>query len=217
MKRVLIFANGDPLDGDMVRRAIAAAESPHVIAADGGVHNAQLFGLEVDSIVGDMDSLSADELRAQQESGAEINRFPAEKDFTDLELALKYACKNGAEWIRIVGGVGGRLDQTLANVYLLALPELAGCNVSLVAGNQETRLLKPGEHQINGADGDTISLIPLGGAVHGIHTANLYYPLTDETLEFGPARGISNVMTGEMASVRFVDGTLLLIHTVGRA
>lgn len=217
MTHALVFANGDIADGPMVRQALAAAEVPFVVAADGGARVAQHFGLHVDLVIGDMDSLTSEELDALVAAGAETEVYSPEKDFTDLELALKRVRERDCCWIRIIGGLGNRLDQTLGNIYLLALPELQGCDVKIVAGKQATRLLYPGEHVIQGHQGDTISLIPLGGAVHGVRTHNLYYPLEDETLDFGPARGISNVMDAEQATITIGQGKLLLVHTMGRA
>lgn len=217
MTHALVFANGDVLDGPMVRRTLATVESPLVVAADGGARVAWHYGLRVDVVIGDMDSLSTDELDALAEAGAEIVRHPPEKDATDLELALTYLAERDYCWLRIIGGLGDRLDQTIANVHLLMLPALAACDVRLVAGRQEARLLHPGEYTLDGAPGDTVSLIPLSGAVHGITTHNLQYPLSGESLTFGPARGISNVMDAESMQISFREGLLLLIHTEGRA
>ncbi len=216
--RALIFANGDRNDGIMVRRALEIAHEPtFIVAADGGAQVARSFGLRVDVVVGDMDSLPHAEVERLITAGTEIVRHPPEKDATDLELALLLVTERGADWIRIIGGIGDRIDQTLANIYLLALPILERRDVRLVAGAQEMRLLKPGEHRLDGTAGDTISLIPVGGAVEGIRTTNLYYPLKDETLDFGPARGISNVMENAQAQVTFRTGSLLMVHTIGRA
>jgi thiamine pyrophosphokinase len=113
--------------------------------------------------------------------------------------------------------VGDRLDQTLSNVYLLALPAGEGIDARMVAGKQQTWLLNPGENQIDGAVGDTLSLLPLTGAARGVRTENLYYPLRGEWLVFGPTRGISNVLTAPHARVWVEEGTLLAVHTIGRA
>lgn len=217
MTHYLIFANGDVADGPMVRRALHQAQQPVVLAADGGARAAAHFGLAVDLVIGDFDSLSEAEQQRLSDAGAAFHRHPVEKDCTDLELALKHAAAQDAPWIRVIGGLGDRFDQTMANVYLLALPELDGRDVRLVAGRQDIRLLKPGTHPIRGQVGDTVSLLPIGGAATGIHTSGLYYPLDDEPLTFGPARGISNVLTETEASVRIGEGLLLLIHTDGRA
>lgn len=221
MHKALIFANGDVNDGEMVRRTLeTAAAMPGetlVIAADGGARAAAHFHLRVQVAIGDMDSLSAAEQAALEADGAELHRYPEEKNETDLELALMYAATEGVRWIRIIGGVGDRLDQTLSNVYLLALPALNGIDTRMVAGRQEAWLAQMGENVILGAKNDTVSLIPLSGRANGVTTEGLYYPLRDEDLLFGPARGVSNVLNGERASVTFRDGALLIVHTIGRA
>jgi thiamine pyrophosphokinase len=217
MMHALIFANGDINDGPMVRRALAAAAEPLVVAADGGARAALHFDLKINAVIGDMDSLTIEDAAQLAPHEVDVQRFPREKDATDLELALSYVVGRGARWIRIIGGVGDRLDQTLGNIYLLALPILVDMDVRLAAGRQEVWLLRPGDHLIEGAPGDTLSLIPLGGTVHGVRTENLYYPLRDEMLLFGPARGLSNVMNAKTARVSLREGVLLAVHTVGKA
>lgn len=214
----LIFANGDIDDGAMVERALADAGSDAlVIAADGGARVAQHYGVRVHTVIGDMDSLSAEEIDALQAQGTVILRHPAEKDETDLELALMHAVQRGATWLRVIGATGGRLDQSISNIYLLALPILEGRDIKLVAGKQAVWLARAGKTEIVGAAGDTISLIPLNGTARGVRTESLYYPLRDEDLFFGPARGVSNVMNGEAAAVTLREGVLLVVHTIGRA
>jgi thiamine pyrophosphokinase len=213
----LVFANGDACDGPMVRQSLAEFDGAWVIAADGGARQASRLGLNIQTLIGDMDSLDEQELAAFSVSVADVRRYPAEKNETDLELALLHAASTGATRIRIFSAIGDRIDQTLANVYLLALPELAGLDVRIVAGHQECWLVYPGEHVIRGAPGDTVSLIPVGSAAQGIRTENLYYSLHNETLTLGPARGISNIMQTEAARVWLQQGKLLIVHTIGRA
>ncbi len=216
---LLVFANGDVNDGPMVRRALDAVEQPLVIAADGGARVAGYFGLRPQRVIGDLDSLAPHDLRRLEAQGVVIDRYPMEKDETDLELALVWAAAQlvPSGRIVIVGGIGDRFDQTLANVQLLALPDLMPHCVKLVAGKQAIRLLRPGTHNIDGAAGDTVSLLPLDGAARVASTEGLHYPLHADTLRFGPARGISNVMTTAHARVTLDTGLLLLVHTVGRA
>lgn len=215
--KALIFANGESHDGQMVQQALQAAHDGLVIAADGGARLAQHFGLVVHYVVGDMDSLSDEELAALEKNSAQIERHSVHKDETDLELALLKAVELDSDWIRIVGALGGRLDQTLSNIYLLGLSSLRGRDVRVVDADQEAYLLFPGEHVIEGEPGDTVSLLPLSGEARGIRTENLYYPLEDEILFFGPARGVSNVIQTPVARVHLTDGVLLVVHTIGRA
>jgi len=201
----------------MVRRAFASAPNPIVIAADGGARIARSFDFQINAVIGDFDSLSRQEINALMSEGVELQRHPPEKDYTDLELALYHASEIGVNWIRIIGGTGGRVDQTLANVYLLAMPYLSNCDVRMVAGRQEIRLLYPGSCLVDGTPGDTLSLLPLDGHAAGITTENLLYPLQDDTLIFGSSRGISNVLQGDAARITFEEGMLLVVHTIGSA
>jgi thiamine pyrophosphokinase len=217
MSRHLIFANGDPNDGAMVQRALRHAQECYVWAADGGARVARYYGLRVQAVVGDMDSLPATELARLEADGARVYRYPAEKNETDLELCLQHAVDAGATWIRIIGGVGGRFDQVMGNVFLMALPFLSACDVEMVAGNQAIRLLwGDGAHSFEGEVGDTVSLIPLVQDVTHIRTQGLRYALDDETLYFGKSRGISNELVAPLGVVAH-EGALLLVHTVGKA
>ncbi len=215
MNAALIFANGDVNDGVMVRRALAQFPDALVIAADGGARVALAYELYPQVVIGDMDSIAPEMLAVLEVHGAEIHGYRREKDETDLELALRFAAEQGAQAIRVIGAVGDRLDHTLSNIALLALPALAGLDVRLVARGQMAWLAAPGECVLEGAPGDTVSLLPMDGAVEGLETDGLYYPLRQERLTFGPARGMSNVMTGAQARVRSASGLLLIIHTAG--
>jgi len=212
-----IFANGSTDDGPFVQRELATAANAWIIAVDGGARQAQYYGQHITTVIGDLDSLDDDEIAILKQQGVDIRHFPPEKDETDLELALLLAAQNNVKRIRVFSALGGRLDQTLSNIYLLALPALRGLDVRLMAGKQQAWLVYPGDTTINGAKGDTISLIPIADEAQGIRTTNLYYPLRDETLRFGPARGVSNVMQTDSAKVSFTDGVLLVVHTLGRA
>jgi len=211
----LIFANGQLHNGEAVRRALATPA--HIIAADGGAHLALDLGYSISLLIGDMDSISPPMLHQLEAQGVEVMRFSPEKDETDLQLALQEAARRGATWIRVIGALGGRFDQQLANIYLLNLPELAACDVRLVDGSQTIWMVSAGEHDIMGTVGDTVSLIPLGGAVRGITTIGFEYPLHNETLQLGPARGISNVIAAPQPRLIIGAGVLLVVHSIGRA
>lgn len=214
---VLLFANGELNRGLMLDRLLDSLECPRVICADGGALHARALELTPHTIIGDLDSLTTEQVADFKAANAEIIQHPAEKDETDLELALYHCRQIGASAIFILGALGGRFDQTIANILLLTQPAFSDMRIKMIDGDQVLRLLKPGRHQINGERGDTVSLIPLAAAAEGITTWQLQYPLQDETLHLGPARGISNVMLADAANVEFTRGLLLLVHTSGRA
>ena len=117
-----------------------------------------------------------------------------EKDESDLELAIQSVVNRGYSRILIVGALGNRLDHTLANIFLLALPVLQNCEVRLDDGQVAVFLIQK-ETQIIGKKGDLVSLIPINGPVSGVATEGLYYPLNEETLHPFFTRGISNHLT----------------------
>jgi thiamine pyrophosphokinase len=160
-----------------------------------------------------MDSLSETARTTLEASGCRFLTHPRAKDETDLELALEYAVKEGAQEIVILGAVGGRLDHTLANVFLLATPLSQGISVRFVDGDQEVMLARSGESlSIHGQPGDLVSLLPLSGNVQGVTTTGLAWPLRHGSLRLGYTRGVSNEMTGSRSSVAVTDGLLLVVH-----
>jgi thiamine pyrophosphokinase len=186
-----------------------------VICADGGAQHALALGLAPDVVIGDLDSLD-DDLQARLEGeGCQVLVHPTRKDETDLELALRYAIDRGVEEILILGALGGRIDQTLANVLLLALPELEGIKTRIVAGDQEMFLIR-GQALIEGQVGDTVSLLPIAGDVTGITTKGLEYPLQHGALKFRSTLGVSNVLMAPVARVQVERGLLLCVHISNR-
>ena len=200
--RAIVLANGLVDDIPTLRRRIAGWGAALVIAADGGSRHAAALGLSIDIVVGDLDSMDKGLRRTLAAAGARFVTAPAHKDETDLELALLHAVAQGTDVIAVLGALGGRLDMTLANVLLLTHPGLAPARVEVWQGDQTAWLIRPPGEAIPGSPGDTLSLIPLGGAAEGITTTDLAYPLRNETLATGPARGVSNVIAGAAGARR---------------
>ncbi len=208
--RAIIFANGDLADPQAVREMLQPDD--YLIAADGGLRHMQALGLKPHLLIGDLDSLE-DGQRAQLESeGVAVERHPRDKDETDLELALLAAAKKGCKHIRVVAALGGRLDQTLANLFLLEMDGLEGIDVRLDDGREEILIIHEAA-TLHGKPGDTVSLLARDGCTNGVTTQGLKYPLNRETLCPNRTRGVSNEMLSEEASVTVASGRLLCIHT----
>ncbi len=209
MQRIIIFANGEIPDPDKARRLLRPDDV--TLCADGGTRHALALHVRPDLIVGDMDSADKAQLQNLQKDGVAVELFPRDKNETDLELAIQRAIERNPKQILIVAALGGRLDQTLANITLLADPRLAGLDVRLDDGVEEVFLCR-GQAQVEGRSGDLVSLIPWQGAVSDVQTQNLKYPLRRETLYPDKTRGVSNEMLGDSASVSIGSGLLLVVH-----
>ena len=213
MSHAVVILHGDP-GGDALWGAALLARADLVVAADGGAETALAWGRPPDVVVGDLDSLGSTQRRALAARGVAVETYPRAKDQTDGEIALRAALSRGARSIDIAGAFGGsRLDHALANVFLLALPELRRLHVTLVDQRHAVRLLRgPGTLSLTGRASDNVTLIPLTQRATGITTRGLLYPLRDEPLLAGRTRGVSNALTGQRASVTLQRGRLLVVH-----
>ena len=207
--RAIIFANGHLPDLEPARRVIRPDD--FLIAADGGTRYALALGLLPSIVIGDLDSLTTEDRRRLEESGVEIRQYPRDKNDTDLALALHYAVEAGYREILVVAALGGRLDQTLANLSLLSDPRLSTFDIRLDDGIEAAFFVRK-QANFQGRPGDTVSLIPWGGPAEGVKTEGLRWPLRGETLYPDKTRGVSNEMLGESAVVSLESGLLLCIH-----
>lgn len=208
--RAVIFANG----------ALSAPNTVHawlrpddwLLAADGGTRHCLALGLTPAAVIGDLDSLDPADAERLERAGVKLVRHPARKDFTDLELAVRFALALSVEEILVFGALGDRWDQTLANLLLPAAAGLEAARLRLVDGRQEVSLLRAGsELEITGSPGDTVSLIPIGGDAGGVTTHGLEYALEEGRLPFGATLGVSNVLTSQAARVSLRQGMLLCV------
>jgi len=210
LKRIIIFANGDLPDIDKVRGMLH--NDDYIICADGGTRHASSLDLKPALVIGDMDSTDSSLLQPIQDDGVLIELYPHDKDETDLELAINKAIELTPREIVIVAALGGRLDQTLANIALISNLQLATFNIKLDDGVEELFFCRD-QVQVQGRSGDIVSLIPWAGEVTGVQTENLKWKLDNETLYSDKTRGISNEMTADVATIKISMGLLLIVHT----
>ena len=204
---ITIIANG--IIQDYAATAKKLAQTDYIIACDGGLRHAMAMGRVPHCLIGDLDSAPTAQITYCREQGVQIIPYPPAKDETDLELALAHAVAKNPAAITILGALGGRFDHALGNVHVLAqaqdiATELWDEHTSIVLINRRVALPQDGYH--------TLSLIPLTTSVTGITTQGLAYPLCNETLHAGQARGISNTFTSDTATISVVSGQLLAIR-----
>ena len=112
-----------------MQRRLETWQGALVIAVDGGSLHAKSLGLNIDIVIGDLDSLNVETHAALSAIGTQIKTLPSRKDETDLELALIHATEQGAKQIAILGAFGGRLDMSLSNLFLLTHPRLTQVHI----------------------------------------------------------------------------------------
>ncbi len=211
---VVIFANGQ-LGSDSLATALAQ-QADLIIAVDGGANHCQALGITPAILLGDLDSIDPALLRHYERKNVSIHRYPADKDKTDLELAIDLAVTKQATRITILAALGGRWDMSFANLLLLATPEYAEIEVLLVDGDTTIGVCHEGkEKQLVFPVGTTVSLLPFNGDVTGVTLSGFKYLLQGQPLRFASSRGVSNILTASPATIVIEAGTLLWIASTG--
>jgi thiamine pyrophosphokinase len=209
--KAVVVAHGDVDPGD--RSQLEGAQL--MVAADGGTLALERWDVVPHAIVGDLDSLGRERAREYEARGVTVVPYPPEKDESDLELAIAYARRLKADDIVLLGILGGRrFDHEVANTLLIAGEAYRGLRLRAIRGDVTVRAVHGGEQlQLAGAAGDLVTLLAAGGDARGVRTQRLRYPLAGETLSFGAARGLSNVVMSGGATVACDRGVLLVIET----
>lgn len=221
----LLVVGGDPSCPVWLPGGISAGTI--VVAADSGLDVASRGGVVVHHVVGDLDSASPDTVRTAEGAGARVHRHPADKDATDIELALDLVDGLAASVasveempprLLVVGPGGGRQDHSLADIFVVASPRLARFEVTARFGAAEWLVVRPGSpRRFTGAPHEQLSILPVHGGARGVTTHGLRWPLTGAELAAGTTRGMSNELTGREASVSVDSGVLLVVRPGGRA
>ena len=206
-----IIGGGHLGDRNFFQKKIASLEDCLIICCDGGVRHLQQTGIKPDVIIGDMDSIDPAKLASYTEQGVKTIKYPANKDFTDTELALDYTLSLKPEAIYIWAALGGRLDHTLSNVFLLMKGRTASIKTYLIDEYGEAFIID-GSIEFSGAAGQTVSLIALSPQVKGITLRGFLYPLDDAILRMDESRGLSNIIKEDDAAVSMRSGNLLVIR-----
>ena len=212
MSRIIIFANGNLPNLEKARALIRPED--FILCADGGTRHALALGLTPNIVIGDLDSVTDEERRKMKEWGVAVIEFSRDKNETDLELAINHALTLNPESIFILAALGGRMDQTLANIALLSNSSLVTRNLKITDGVEEIFFCRD-QAKVEGRSGDIVSLIPWLGEVTGVFTENLRWHLHHETLYPEKTRGISNEMTSDVATVSITSGLMLITHITG--
>ena len=185
-------------------------DEPLVVAADSGLEGARALGLAPALVVGDMDSVGADALAAAEADGVPVERHPAAKDATDLDLAIDAALAREPRRLLVITGAGDRFDHALAVALSLAGPRLAEVPVEAWIGPAHLWVVRD-RLTLEAPAGTLVSLLPAHGPARGVTTTGLRYPLAGEDLAPGTTRGVSNEVVAARATVEVRDGVLLAV------
>jgi len=210
IKKVVVVLNGELKGNKEGYKKLIGGKDVFFIAADGGALLLESIGFLPHVIIGDFDSLTKAQYQRYEKLGAKIVKCPVEKDETDGELALQYCQERGFNNIVIIGFAGGRLDQQLANIFLLEYAFRNGMTAFIKEPGLEMGIIERGKIFFRKI-GAGLSLIPLDEKVSGVTIAGCKYLLEAGSLLRYKTRGISNIIEQEEAVITVERGLLLYI------
>ncbi len=202
--KCLIIAGSPEFDAELIKEQSNGADL--IICADRGYSHAKKSGVTPDIVIGDFDSCE-DEI-----SGSfEVVRLNTDKDFTDTLVCADKAIERGCDEIIILSATGGRLDHTLANLYLLSYIS-DKCEKALIVSKKERiELLSSGKNAFSGLNGLTFSLFPFGCDSVTLSVKGAEYELEGYRLKSSLPVGVSNVFSSDYCEIEVSGGSALII------
>jgi len=192
--------------GDFTDRDLIPDENDFVIAADGGYRYLKNIGVKPDLWVGDFDSLDF------IPEGVEICRFPAEKDDTDMGLAIRKGVELGYSEFVLYAGSGSRSDHFFANLQLLNRFSEKGHKIKMVCPECNIYALKDGVIGLSEKEGTVFSVFALSDACEGISIRNAKYELENASLSNRFPLGVSNEFASGKCVISVQKGVLLIFE-----
>lgn len=205
MKCVIISA-GKILDCELIKKFISPGD--YVIAADGGLLNAEKLGAKPDCILGDFDSLGYIPALAEEV-------YPSRKDDTDTMLAVKHGLSKGFDDFCIIGGLGGRLDHTIANFSALDYIRNHGATGMLADESTVVRIFGQGDEikPVMDGTGNYFSVFPFGCEYAVISMSGVEYPTVRQRFDCSFPLGVSNhIIDREHFAMTIHEGKAIVVE-----
>ena len=185
--------------------SISPSDKDLVIAADGGYDLLKKLNIEPNILLGDFDSILDLPL------GGNIIRYPSKKDDTDTFLAYKEGLNKGYRNFIIVGGIGGRIDHTVANLQTLSNIAENGGRGFLITDNTVLTVIRSSKLEFDLVNSGYISVFAIGKKAENVSIEGLKYCADKIELHPDTPLGVSNEFIGKRASISVEKGNLLVI------
>lgn len=203
-KTYLIVANG-LWPQTIIWKPLALAAS-HIIACDGAARQCLEQNLSIDTVIGDMDSIS------EEVQGKILQQYTPQfihqggQGNNDLVKAIKWSIGQGAERIEIIGIEGGDLAHHFAAI--LALCEVPS-NTRLHTSKSTIELIAESGYENDSIEKSTSFSLFSIGAAEGVTITGAKWDLDNEVLQPG-TQGLHNKVEGDCLKIGHSSGQLLL-------
>ena len=203
LKRCVLVLGGEIRNYSEVKKLLK--DGDFFLFCDSGLYHEEKLGVRADLAIGDFDSHPRPE-------GVETIVLPREKDDTDSYAGVKEGIERGFRDFLFLGALGGRVDHSLANIYLLDYLDTHSCTGMIADGNTVIRLVS-GEETVIRKGAKYFSLLALSGRAEGVSIRGAKYNLENAVIEPSYQYGVSNEVAFDEAVVSVKNGKLLLVET----
>ena len=190
-----------------IRDIVSTEGADLIVCADTAYLAAKKEEIVPHAVIGDFDHAEHED---QLSGEKKVLRFSSVKDDTDTMLCVKYALNRGAREIVIVGGIGGRLDHTFANIQTLSFIRTHGAVGTILDGDHLVTVVSSYVTLKKGAY-DYASVFALDPVCRDITLKGFKYEGDHLDLTSDFPLGVSNEITAEKAEISVGEGTLLVI------
>ena len=208
---VLLVAGGRAPTASWLQKV---AQLYPVWAVDRGSDICRVAAVTPEILMGDADSSAASSWEWLEALQVPTVRYPADKDFTDLQLALRELPERrpGAA-VLLTGGWGGRFDHAWSNVFSLLQATDLGISIAGIVDQAEAMFFLPGGQQLEiefVQQPKTISLIPFTPVCRQVTSQGVHWPLSGVNLSMHEPAAISNRLAVGAQKIRVSLGEGIL-------
>ncbi len=200
MNKCIIVGNGE-LDNE----SIIKNEGDLLIACDGGYDQIKNNGLNIDYIVGDMDSIKK---IPKDIKTIVLNK---EKDTTDVFEAVKLGIEKEYKVFYLYGCLGKRIEHSLANIQILLFIKKLGLAGFLIKNRQFLEILSKETKEFANDFAGYFSLFSLSNK-STVSIKNAKYDLNHKVISNSFPLGIDNEFVGKTAIITVYKGDVLLTY-----
>ncbi|MDT8716469.1 thiamine diphosphokinase [Clostridium sp. 19966] len=209
MKVLIVSAGNRPCKKLIEEEAM---DSDYIIGVDKGNEYLYESNMIPNLMLGDFDSIDEEKLNNYIKNNNVYIRYPAEKDYTDTELAVIKSIELGAKAVTILGCIGTRMDHTLGNIGLLYRYLEKNIEACIIDENNKIFMINKGI-TLKPSNFKYFSLVAFGGMVKGLSIKNAKYDLNNHDLFPYSTITISNEFKDKDVRIDFETGTIIVAFT----
>lgn len=186
------------------------AEGRIVVCADSGVCCCKNAGIVPDYLIGDADSAGNDWQWAV-EQGVPYDKYPVDKDETDMALALQYIIKNSMHPEIVITGVwGGRFDHAYVNACTALAVAMKADGTVVLADDKESMIFLVAPDDLSvffKKEPEVISVLPFSDSIK-VSAVGTLWEMKGQTVEKADIYTISNRLKngGEKVNISLHEG-----------